>query len=141
MNRAEITRILAKCVAYDNRTVGETDVEAWIEAIGDVDFIDALPAVSAHYRASTDWAMPAHIREHAAAAKRARLRSDASVRQMLAGVSAVAVTGDRRAARVAEVSAAIPRPRSKSADDAPTAWDALCGITDGPTWPDPEETR
>lgn len=63
MKRSEISVLLAACAARDARTVGEADVEAWFEDLGDLDFEDARQAVSQHYRESTDRIMPAHIRK------------------------------------------------------------------------------
>jgi hypothetical protein len=62
MNRSEIAKILALAAARDLRTVGDVDVLAWHEDIGDLDFADAREAVTRHYRESTDRLMPAHVR-------------------------------------------------------------------------------
>lgn len=64
MNRSEIALLLGACAARDQRTVGEADVLAWHDDLGDLDFDDARLAVSLHYRESTDRIMPAHIRRH-----------------------------------------------------------------------------
>lgn len=74
MNLQETTRVLAKAQAFDRRTIGEADIRAWHEALEDVDAVDALNAVTAHYRATADWLMPAHIRTLAAQAARERHR-------------------------------------------------------------------
>lgn len=62
MTPDETARVLAKCAAYDRRTTGRADVAAWHEALQDVDFEAALTAVAKHYRDTTEWIMPAHIR-------------------------------------------------------------------------------
>lgn len=62
MTPAEVARVLAKCQAYDRRTVGKADIAAWHEALGDLDLPSALAAVAEHYRDETAWIMPAHIR-------------------------------------------------------------------------------
>lgn len=62
MTRAEVALLLGLAAGRDQRTVGEADVLAWHEDIGDLDFNDAREAVSMHYRESTDRVMPAHIR-------------------------------------------------------------------------------
>src|SRR5690606_17919177 len=74
----------AKIAAFDHRTVGESDVLAWHQTIGDLDPLDALDAVAAHYQHETCWLMPAHIRAYAedaakrrAAAERRRLLAEA----------------------------------------------------------------
>lgn len=61
MNGSQVALILAKAQAFDNRTVGETNIGAWQEALEDVDFEQAMTAVTEHYRDSTDWLMPSHI--------------------------------------------------------------------------------
>jgi hypothetical protein len=63
VTRSEIALLLGAAAARDRRTVGETDVLAWHEDLGDLDFADAREAVSRHYRQSTDWIMPAHVRQ------------------------------------------------------------------------------
>jgi uncharacterized protein (DUF58 family) len=63
VTRSEVALLLGAATARDRRTVGETDVLAWHEDLGDLDFADAREAVSRHYRQSTDWIMPGHIRQ------------------------------------------------------------------------------
>jgi hypothetical protein len=63
MNRSEIAMLLGACAARDQRTVGDMDVMAWLDDLGDLDFQDAREAVSMHFRESTDRIMPAHIRK------------------------------------------------------------------------------
>lgn len=64
MNKAETARVLGKAAAFDRRTVGEAEVRAWHEALSDVDYTDALDAVTLHYTNSTDFVMPMHIRQN-----------------------------------------------------------------------------
>lgn len=64
MNKAETARVLGKAAAFDRRTVGEVEVRAWHEALSDVDYPDALEAVTMHYTTSTDFLMPMHIRRN-----------------------------------------------------------------------------
>jgi hypothetical protein len=63
MTPAEVVDVLAKCAAYDQRTVGSVDVMAWFDVIGDLDRDDALAAVTRHYRDTADRIMPAHVRQ------------------------------------------------------------------------------
>ena len=63
MNIAECALVLAKAAAFDRRTVGDADVMAWYEAIGDLDASEALAAVTRWYRDRSDWLMPSHLRE------------------------------------------------------------------------------
>lgn len=74
MTPDETATVLAKCAAYDQRTVGRSDVAAWHEVLGDIEYADALYAVGAHYRQTTDRAMPANIRQHAKVARDERHR-------------------------------------------------------------------
>jgi hypothetical protein len=62
MNRSEISLLLGAIAARDQRTIGETDVLAWHEDLGDLDYADARQAVTRHFRESTERIMPAHIR-------------------------------------------------------------------------------
>jgi len=55
--------VLAKAAIFDFRTVGEADVMAWHEIIGDLDAADALAGVTRWYRDRADRLMPAHLRE------------------------------------------------------------------------------
>lgn len=61
MTPAEVAKLLAKCAAYDQRTVGEADVMAWHEILERVEFDHALEAVKRHYSTQRDRAMPADI--------------------------------------------------------------------------------
>lgn len=64
MTPAETAKLLAKASAFDQRTVGTADVAAWHEVLADVDFTDALVAVSRHYAEHVERLMPAHVRAH-----------------------------------------------------------------------------
>ena len=72
MTPAETAKVLVKASAYDLRTVGQVDVIAWHEALSDIDFADALDAVTQHFRDSTERLMPAHVRRLAIAARQHR---------------------------------------------------------------------
>jgi hypothetical protein len=52
---SEVATLLAKCAAYDRRTIGEADVAAWHDALRDVPFGDASTAVTEHYVRVSDW--------------------------------------------------------------------------------------
>lgn len=72
MTPGEMARVLAKCAAYDQRTIGDADVAAWHEAVGDLGYDDALAAVTRHYRTSRDRMWPADLREQVVAIRNAR---------------------------------------------------------------------
>ncbi|GAA0853315.1 hypothetical protein ACFQVD_26730 [Streptosporangium amethystogenes subsp. fukuiense] len=73
MTDDEIIDVLTTAALYDRRKVGKTDVIAWREVIGDLDFPDARDAVIGHYTDSTDWLMPAHVRVRVKAIRTRRL--------------------------------------------------------------------
>lgn len=75
MTPADAARILAVAAAFDRRTVGETDAKVWADALGDLDPRDCVEAVRAHYRDSTAWCMPAHVRRLVEQHRRARAES------------------------------------------------------------------
>jgi hypothetical protein len=62
MNRPEAATLLALCSAYDRRTVGDSDVMAWADALDDIRLADATEAVKGHYRNSREWLMPSDVR-------------------------------------------------------------------------------
>lgn len=82
--------VLAKCQAFDRRTVGVADVEAWWEVLNDIDAQDALDAVIRHYRDRREWIMPSDVRRLAADIDRERRRAD---REAIESEEALAVRG------------------------------------------------
>ena len=75
MTPQDVGRLLAKAAAFDQRTVGDVDVLAWCEAIGDLDAADALAAVSRFYATVTERRiMPGDVRTLAAEIDRERRR-------------------------------------------------------------------
>lgn len=73
MNRAETALALTLAAAFDRRTLGDTDVEAWHLVLGDLDFDDVKTAIAEHYATRRDWLMPADIRDRVKAMRTARL--------------------------------------------------------------------
>lgn len=71
MNPSEAALVLGVAAAFDRRTVGEADALAWSAALPDVTADEARQAVVDHYRDSSDWVMPSHVRRLALAARRA----------------------------------------------------------------------
>lgn len=74
MTPADVAKVLAKAAAFDQRTVGEADVLAWYEVIGDLDVADALAAISRHYREHAERVMPADVIRIVAEIERERRR-------------------------------------------------------------------
>lgn len=64
MNPEQTFDLLTQHIApRDGRTVGKVDATVWHADIGDLSFDDACAAVSLHFRQSTDWLMPKHLRD------------------------------------------------------------------------------
>lgn len=82
MNRNETVDLLSAVAAYDNRTVGDTDVHAWHQAIGDMDFTAAVEAVPVWFgtRTTDVWTKPHHIRSTAHDIRRTRVEREHSQR-------------------------------------------------------------
>ena len=62
MNIEQAAAVLAKAAALDNRSQSDAAILAWHEVIGDLDYRDALNAVTIHRRESTEYLMPVHVR-------------------------------------------------------------------------------
>lgn len=61
MTPAETAQLLALVAAYDRRTIGRADVQAWHVVLAEVSYDDARTVVTGHYATQTAWIMPAHI--------------------------------------------------------------------------------
>lgn len=61
MSPAEASALLTIASGFDNRRVDPDVARSWAVALDGVRFEDARDAVVAHYRASREWLMPAHI--------------------------------------------------------------------------------
>lgn len=129
MNHAQVATILALAATRDRRTVGETDVRAWHQDIGDLEFADARDAVSAHFRESTEYLMPAHVRRLATEIRRERLRIEREAGERLALEQYRAGAGpltDRSAeiqAFVGQVRAVLPEGDREALMPRQVAWE------------------
>ena len=74
MDIIETGKVLAKIQAFDNRNVDPATTIAWQEVLEPHTLPDALAAVSAYFRTSTAWIMPAHIVERVRDMEQARVR-------------------------------------------------------------------
>lgn len=63
MTPDEFENVLKYIAAADKRTFGKADLAVWGDVIGDLRFDDVMAAVRQHYRDSTDWLKPAHVRQ------------------------------------------------------------------------------
>lgn len=61
MNRGELTMLLARIQVLDNRQVDELTLQAWEPLLEGVAYAEAVAAVNAHFRESTDYLLPAHV--------------------------------------------------------------------------------
>jgi hypothetical protein len=112
MTPEETARVLAKCAAFDRRTVGRADILAWHEVLSDLPVEDALQAVTAWYRERTEWVMPASVRSLALEVADQRRRVELRARIEAERIAIEAVPTEDRSAAVkallAEVRDALP---------------------------------
>lgn len=69
MNLEEVAVVLTLIASYDQRTLGDSDVIAWHEALLDLPFDLSRGAVVQHHATSTDRIKPAHITQLVKAAQ------------------------------------------------------------------------
>lgn len=140
MTRSEVAILLGLAAARDYRKIGETDVLAWHEDIGDLDFADAREAVSRHYRESTDRLMPAHVRRIVRDIRAERRKAEPhpvrSLPSRFEDDMGRRVRLERGAASVREVLAPIVEhlAEQRGAELPPSAMEQLRAITPGPGW-------
>lgn len=108
MNLEDVSTVLAKAAAFDQRRVGEADVLAWHEVIGHFDLADCLAAVTAHYTETGDRAMPADIRRLAIGIR--DRRKETAERLALAAAPPQPDRSDAVKALVQAVADALPKP-------------------------------
>lgn len=72
MTKTETAQLLTLVAAFDRRTLGETDVEAWYLIVADLEPNDCMEAVREHFLTERSWLMPADVRTRAIAASRRR---------------------------------------------------------------------
>jgi hypothetical protein len=72
ITKSQTAELLGVMAAFDRRTIGQADVEAWHLVIHDLNQDDCLTAIRDHYAESRDWLMPADIRTRALTAARHR---------------------------------------------------------------------
>lgn len=70
---ADAYELLAVAQTFDRRTVGDFDAEAWRRAMHGLQLEDAKQAIVEHFTTSTDWLMPAHVRQGVMRIRRDRL--------------------------------------------------------------------
>lgn len=110
MTPGETARVLAKAAAFDQRTIGESDVLAWHEALADLNGADALNAITQHYATSDQRIMPVHVRRLATDIRRERHRIERETDEQRAIESYRAQAGPL-ADRSAEIQAFVGQVR------------------------------
>lgn len=75
MDESDVIDVLTVAMAYDNRTVGEANVAAWLEAANRAGWgrDEAIEAVKAHYATTREFVMPGDVTERINAPKEAAL--------------------------------------------------------------------
>jgi hypothetical protein len=84
MTYDEIKKLLALAAARDSRVPSQVMALAWHEDLGDLDFDTARQAISRHFRTSTEYLQPAHIRQHAEEIDREQRRAAREQREAIA---------------------------------------------------------
>lgn len=82
METREAFQLLTLASARDGRTVDAAVAAVWADDLEDVAIADAVAAARYHYRETSDWLMPSHIRAGIARIKRQREIEDARHRAM-----------------------------------------------------------
>ncbi|MFW5415057.1 hypothetical protein J0910_00485 [Nocardiopsis sp. CNT-189] len=108
MTEQQMGAVLARAAAFDGRRPDPIVLAAWMEAIGDLGYDDAMRAVVDHYAESTEWLKPAHLR-----ARVKRMRAD----------------------RLANADLALPPADPDAADYGPRLREHLRALADGRSLP------
>lgn len=107
-------RLLAMAAARDNRKPSQPMALAWFQDLGDLDFDTAVEAMNRHYRTSTDYLMPVHIRRLAEEIDRERRRAIREHREAIAAEQErLALDSRPMADRSAELQALIRETSEK----------------------------
>lgn len=62
MNKTEIVKLLTLASSIDNRNVTEVMVEGWYAVLHKFDYADSAAAVRQHFEDSTEYLLPAHVK-------------------------------------------------------------------------------
>lgn len=119
MNPADAADVLAIAATYDRRTVGEVEARAWAKALDGLDPADCAEAVLNHYTRTTDWLMPAHVRDEVKRIRQARLAVAGNaepaydIDDVAGGLAAIRAQrkaiADGRIAPVPELTGSVPK--------------------------------
>lgn len=75
MTPPQMADLLNLISSTDGRNLTQQMPSAWMEHLGDLGYQDCKQAVLAHYRDSTEWLMPAHIRKRVQAVRQQRINA------------------------------------------------------------------
>ena len=78
MTPADAAELLSIAAAFDRRTIGVMDAVAWADALDGLDPRECVDAVRGHFRDSTAYLMPAHVRERVLTARGVRVERERS---------------------------------------------------------------
>lgn len=110
MNYAETHTLLELAQSVDNRKFDDMTVASWHAILGHLPYEDCARAVVEHFRASTDYLLPAHVARAVAVIDRERRRCDRERRELEQArrVALEAVPTQDRKAEVIELAKRIP---------------------------------
>lgn len=97
MTITQVAAVLAKVQLGDNRDIDAKGLvlAEWEDAIGDLDFAEAIEAVRMHRKFSTDYLMPAHIVANVKLIRRRQERAERIQRQSQRAIEPQRITLDR----------------------------------------------
>lgn len=79
MNKRETGQLLAYISSFDNRNFNELTAATWNELFLDYDIDECKQLVRQHFDESSEWLMPAHLKQRLRETRRARLRAIGTV--------------------------------------------------------------
>lgn len=100
MNQDETKMLLADVARRDNRPPSFALLAMWHDALDDIDFHDAKAALKILNRETTDYLMPAHIRNAVKRARRDRARPSLEAAKARAAARAACALCDDRGYRL-----------------------------------------
>lgn len=109
MTPADAAELLALAAAFDRRTIGEADAQAWARALRDIPLDhDTRNAVAEHYAHTEQWISPARIREVRARIREARMGATHPVYDGNPGETGAQFVERRRAQITAAADGTLP---------------------------------
>ncbi|WP_037165081.1 hypothetical protein [Rhodococcoides fascians] len=126
MTRDDVWDLLTGIAAFDQRTVGQSDVDVWFATVGSVPIEDAVEAVVIHHKTSPDRIKPFHVVDGAR-----RLANDRVMRLDAEGRAQREDSRDRRLRLVGPDEQLGALPIAADGDPVPGAYD-VNGAVDRP---------